>query len=210
MSEAPRTVTFPARGWAALAIFGVLMIGLLTTQLVVLFEQRALIDHQESIAERQAERTLPILRTVDGLLGDGDTLRREAARAGALVRELRRADLPELAGLVADVLPVLRRLPGLAATVERSADVLGRSYVTQRRVLGRTGTAVRLQREAVALQRASLRVQRETLAIQREVLGVARRTMVAAEEAAARARSIDRKTGGSAPAGSGAAGGLLP
>jgi hypothetical protein len=186
--EPARTVTLPARTWAILAGGAVLLTAIFGTQLYLLFAQRALIDHQESIAERQAAHALPVLRTVEALLGDGAAIRSGARRAGTLADDLQRADLPALTALT------LRSLPVLLASVQRTTDTLGRSYVTQRRTLARTGASLEIQRETLAILRESLGVQRRTLA-------VAERTLTAAEEAAARARSIDEKTGGSAPAG---------
>lgn len=204
MADAPPR-TLSARTWAVFGVAFAIVVGLLSTQVVLLVQQKALIDHQESIAERQAERTLPLLRTADALLGDGDALRTGARRAGSLVADLRRADLPELADVT---VRELQRLPEAVALLHRTVGLLesthstlGRSYVTQRRVLARTDTAV-------DLQRASLAILRRSLAVQEQTLDVARRTMTAAERAATSAESIDRKTGGPVPAGAG--GGLLP
>jgi hypothetical protein len=194
-SETPdiRVVALSRRTWAALGAAFLVLLGVFAVMIALLLQQRELISQQRHIAARQAARSQPLLRTVDELLGSGAGVRGGARRAGILMDDLQRADLPRVGALLAELLPELRTLPGVAATVRRTADTLGRSYVTQRESLARTDASLRVQRRTLALLAESLRVQRGTQATSAQTLDVARETL-------AHVRSLDAKTGGSPPA----------
>jgi hypothetical protein len=108
--------------------------------------------------------------------------RRDARAAAALVRDTRPlvADVEPLVGELSEALPAIRtasrRAPGF---MESALELLRNALDVQRNTR-------ELQREALRVNRESLAVQRETLAIQKEAL--------------THIRSIDQKTGGTAPA----------
>jgi hypothetical protein len=56
-----------------------------------------------------------------------------------------------------------------------------------------------VQRSTLDVQRTTLRIQRSTRRIQKRSYAVQRRTLAIQEEALVHIRSIDRKTGGTAP-----------
>lgn len=121
----PTSITFSRGTWVALSLFGVLMLGALCGQLLLIEDQRTTTDRQLKTAVRQANRAIPLLdqtrplvdqttqalpairrlgRDTQTLLGELTPLSRDlnAARApeqlqaaGALARNLLAADAPE-------------------------------------------------------------------------------------------------------------------
>lgn len=187
----PRTVTLPLRAWVAAAIAFVVFLGVLAAQLVLIAQQRQLIDHQNKVATAQAVRARPALRTLDALLGGSPARALHAAhRAGealdgvqGLLAQLRRTGLVRV---TADSLPELvdatrstvRLLASLAPVLRQSLSVQERSLTVAEQSLALQGHALASQRRLVALAQQTLSVAQATLA---------------------HTESIDRKTGGPAP-----------
>lgn len=226
----PAQFTLPARAWAGLGVFGMLMLGALALQL-------AAVNHQREIAKRQERRTVAVIegvrpdaRRADALLDDVRELapaaRRLAVDGSALVRSAQ-PFVDELAGseagrtvrvLAAVGEDVLEARPGraLALVSELSEAALegGRLQLALDRgtrtfdELARRGVLAKLEHverlpELVRIQRRTLRIQLRTLAIQRRSLRLLERSLAVQEETLRHARSIDRKTGGELPASAG-------
>jgi hypothetical protein len=191
---APRTVTLPLRAWLAVVVVVLVGLGVFVAQLVLIAEQRHLIDHQDRVATRQARRARPVLQTADALLGSPAHAVGALHRAGTALRALQgllhAMSREDLVGVAASS---LSRVPELVALVDRSVAVLDRTYPTLR--------------ASLALQRRSLDVQQRTLAllqrsegIQRRTEGLAAGTLAVARATLGHTESIDRKTGGQVPA----------
>jgi hypothetical protein len=202
-----RVVALSRRTWAALAAAFVVLLLIFGTMITLLVQQRALIDHQESIAERQAAHSLPILRTLDALLGDGSALREGAGRAQDLADDVKRAHLPRVGSLLDDNLPALAQIPGLLAeslAVQRSTlDRTDTSLAVQRETLGLTHESVGIQHQTLGLTQESVDIQRETLGLLRRSLDAQLGVLAIARETLDHVRSLDAKTGGPAPVVSG-------
>ena len=220
-------VTFPRVAWVAMAIVFTAQIGLLGVQLLLLEDQRTTTDAQLRTAVRQANASLPLIEDaqplVESLAASRPQVRRLARDTTALLGELTplardlndaRADEQlRAAGALAqtllesDIGATTRATRHLALTL-LDADVpattralngfLGRAR--DHRLVERSARAAEVVPQLPSLLRRSVAVQEQTLAIQRETLAIARQTMTAAQQAARSAESLDRKTGGSAPA----------
>lgn len=190
-----------ARLKLAAGLFGLLMLALLSSQVVLLLDQRRLIDRQTTIAEAQRDTVLNVLeggRDLTGALEDRlPALRRTAGQAGALldetrplVQELGRFDaaraLASAGALAAELAEGRRAVEAVdrvnallreAATYDTLADIDA--------TRGLTAESLRLQRTLLATQERALAILEESLAVQRETL--------------VHARSIDRKTGPALP-----------
>jgi hypothetical protein len=116
-------VALPRAAWVLAALFGVAMVGLLATQVVLIEDQRRTVRTQREIAERQSRQALPLLEAlrplVDDVHGSLPEARVTGRRAGRLARDA--------SALVADVrsaepASALRATVALAGTLLR-ADV---------------------------------------------------------------------------------------
>ena len=219
MSE-PRTVQITVPRWAgvAVAFFGIAMIGLLATQIVLLEDQRETVNTQRAIAQRQIHEALPVLEGAQPLVRDlrsaqpwlqaaGLRLDGLSRQATPLVTELRAARAGDAAratiALADDLLHahIGRATQSVVRIASVTDDLRGALQETRDRdLLRRAAVAAdavpkikRMQREALRLQRATLAIQRQSHAILQESLTIQRST-------AEHAESLDRKTGGPAPA----------
>jgi hypothetical protein len=201
-------------------LFGLAMIALLATQVVLISDQDRTVKRQLAKQVELTRPSVPVLRDARPLvaaLSRSDpeaTARRTRALIAELLplaRGLRAENAPQAlaesatlaqrllaAGApqaIAETATLTRRLLETGA-VERGA----RAAEQAARAAARIDEVIALQREAVTLQRRSLAINRRSLAIQDrtqaillESLGIQRQTLTHAE-------SIDRKTGGPAPA----------
>ena len=188
------TVTYPARAWVALGIFGLLMVGLLAAQLVTIVQQRDITDRQREIAQAQRDTTL-------GLLEDGrDLAAAVQERLPALRGTARRAD-----GLLRSTAPLVDDLNRFdAGRALAAAGTLAAQLADQDRALAAIADidATRaIAGETRDIAGAGLEVQRELLAIQRRTIGVLEESLAIQRETLTHVRSLDRKTGGTLPTG---------
>jgi hypothetical protein len=194
-------LTFSARTWIVLGLFGLLLAGLLGTLVVLIERQRELITRQTEIAEAQRV-------TVRNLLGAGRTvlddaqarmpaLQRGARQAGGLLRETRplidELNRVDVAGALAGVGALAARL----AEGDRTVELIDRGNAllaaTARFDTVEDIDATRdMTRESLAIQRELLALQRRSLAVLEESLAIQRETLV-------HTRNIDRKTGPAPP-----------
>lgn len=219
----PARMSFTRPAWAALAVLGLLLLGLLATQIALLEDQRTTVDRQLAVAVRQLETVEPVaddarpyLRESRAALPAGRRLVREAT---PLVQELRNARASEqlqAAGalartlLEADIGTTTRQidradLPRLSARLTDTLDDLGRS-----RAIAKGAEAAETVPRIEAVLRRSLAVQRQTLVEAYETrqlvvalrdLGIETRDLT--RDAAEAAKSLDRKTGPSLATASG-------
>jgi hypothetical protein len=219
MSE-PRTVQITVPRWAgvAVAFFGIAMLALLATQIVLLEDQRETVNTQRAIAQRQIHEALPVLEGAQPLVRDVRSAQPWLRAAGLRLDGLARATAP----LVTD-LRAARAGDAARATIALADNLLhadlGRATRSVVRIAGVTDdlrAALRetrdrdlLRRAAVAadsvpeierMQREALRLQRETVAIQRRSHAILRQSLAIQRTTAQHAASLDRKTGGPAPA----------
>jgi hypothetical protein len=225
----PIRVTFSRGTWVALIAFAFVLFAGVTTQLLVIEDQRSTTDRQLKTAVRQANRAIPLLdRTrplVDQTTNAMPAIRRLGRDTQALVddlrplsRDLRNARAPEqlqaagalARGLLAADAPEQLRAAGTLARTLVDADVGELTRALRRADLPRLVGEIRARQLIEKSSRAAESVPemeqllRESLEVQRETLELARQTQRAAERAARAAESIDRKTGPSlAPTSSG-------
>lgn len=214
-------VSLPRHVYVLAALFGVLMLGMLVAQWVLMEDQRTTTDEQLEITARQSAQAMPILKAVRPLVTDVDEALPEAGRLGAaaqtladdaipLVRELRNARAGEnirAAGslaavlLEADVGDATRDARNLAQELLR-ADMPRLAEVVRSGLPRATFNTERLADflpEQRRLLRRSVAVQEETLAVQKRALALIEATLAVAKEAEGHAESLDNKTGGSIP-----------
>ena len=200
--EPRRTVTFPTVAWVGMIAFAVVQIGLLTFQAVDIERQRREVSHQRRDLDRVQIALRPRLRELDRELGplldDVDPLRDGARRADSLVRGLRETDAPSAIAAAGRLALQLTQRDRLADFVDRADRLVARAErqgtvedVDELRRL--TVELLDIQRRAYETNRSSLATQRRTEGLLRESLAIQRQTLV-------HIRSIDRKTGGPAPA----------
>ena len=200
--EPRRTVTFPTVAWVSMIAFAVVQIGLLTFQAVDIERQRREVSHQRRDLDRVQIALRPRLRELDRELGplldDVDPLRDGARRADSLVRGLRETDAPSAIAAAGRLALQLTQRDRLADFVGRADRLVARAErqgtvedVDELRRL--TVELLGIQRRAYETNRSSLATQRRTEGLLRESLAIQRQTLV-------HIRSIDRKTGGPAPA----------
>jgi hypothetical protein len=203
-------ISLPPSGKLVLAGAGLLlvsMIVLLVAMLAVLADSREHIVAQDRKINRIVKGTDPVLDEVEPVADDARAL---LGQATPFVRDLRAAMIPllrefdtgrlfQFVDLGSDLARGLRDSEFIPRTL-RAADlvpvmkeILAQTLEVQRATLA-------TQRETLGTQRQTLGTQRETLDIQRRTFAVLRRSLAVQEEALVHVRSIDRKTGGPAPA----------
>ena len=207
----PVRITLPRGPAIAAAAFGLAMIGLLATQIVLLEDQRQTVNTQRAIAQRQIREALPVLEGVQPLVRDARAAQPWLRRAGGrldrltrdatpLVAELRAARLGDATQAVvaladdllsADVGRATRSVTRIAAVTDELSSALRETR--DRDLLRRAAVASDAVPEIARMTRDALRLQRRSYAILRQSLAIQRST----EQHAA---SLDRKTGGTAPA----------
>jgi len=204
------------------------MIGLLVAQLAILSDSREHIQAQDRKINRIVKGTDPVLDELEPAAEDARGVLRQAQpvlrEAGPVLREagpvLRQVE-PFVRDLRATMIPLLRELNGgefvrlvhqgnelidaLRASefiprTLRAADLAPEAFRVATEVLEVQRATLRTQRRTLVTQRQTRAVQKETRAIQRETLDVQKRLLAIQEEALVHIRSIDRKTGGTAPA----------
>jgi hypothetical protein len=215
-------ISLPAAGKLVLVGAGVLLVALvvlLAAMLSVLSDSREHIVAQDRKINRIVKGADPVLGQVQPVAKDARALIKQGtpfvrdlrATLIPLLRDLRGAQLRSAAQVVArlagsldqngrlvqfvdlgsDLVRGLRDSEFIPRTL-RAADVvpemkliLAQTLDVQRRTLSTQLRTLRIQRRTFRLQRQSRNIQQTTLAIQREAL--------------VHIRSIDRKTGGTAP-----------
>jgi hypothetical protein len=144
----------------------------------------------------------PLARDARPLLREARPLVREArpflrdlhASMVPLLRELRTIEVQPLIRLVDqsnEVIDALRASEAIPRTL-RAADVVPEMARLLAATLG-------VQQETLRVQRSSFRVNRQNRDVQRQALAILQRSLAVQEEALVHVRSIDRKTGGTAP-----------
>ena len=215
MARDPAQISLPISGKLVVIGAGVLMVTmvvLLVAQLAILRDSREHIVAQDRKINRIVKGADPVFDQVEPVADDARELLREATplareagpalrearplfrEAGPLVRELRATMVP----LLADAAPLVRDLraelvPALRGFRESAfipRTLLAADLVPQ---------ITRILAETLDVQRTTLRIQRSTRRIQKRSYAVQRRTLAIHEEALVHIRSIDRKTGGTAP-----------
>lgn len=225
-TEPAARLSLPPLGWAAAIVAGVLLVAmvvLLAATLAVLQDSRRHIEAQDGKAQLQLEAVRQSGREAKPVLRDARPLIRETREAIAPLSEsagqvsTAAQSLPELVALGQAVaqrsIPVLEALgrSDLATLVHNGnvalATLLSRGRLERLTARGDTllaelskpGFLSDIRRGAQTpprietLTRRLLRAQLEALEIQRQSLDIQRQTLEAAN-------SIDRKTGGRAPA----------
>ena len=118
-APAPTRVSFHPLAWAALALFGLLMLGTLGTQLALIEDQRTTNDRQLRTAVRQANASLPLIE-------DAQPLVEQVQAAAPAIRRFGR----ESSGLVSDARPLVRELDQARAAEQlQAAGALARSLL---------------------------------------------------------------------------------
>jgi hypothetical protein len=223
----PARISFTRPAWAALTVLGLLLLGLLATQIVLLEDQRTTVDRQLAVAVRQIKAVEPVTEEARPFLRESRAAlpasRRLVTSATPLVRDLRRAradEQLEAAGALARTLlgadvgtatRHLRRadLPRLATTLQQvggellTQDRLRRTLVRTAAVLGevqRLHTVEKATRAAETVPRIE-RVLLESLAVQRETLAQTRETralVVGLRDIGLETRELTRTAAGAA------------
>ena len=203
MPDEARTVRLPRRGIIALAAFAVLMIALLGMNVLGIARQERLLNRQLGLAERSYDATKPAVqdarRLLDGARDDLPVTKRRARDAARLVDRteplVSRLSASDIAGALeatGDLATRLSENDRLVLLVERSERLLAE--------FDRAGT-IDAVRDMRGVLHQVLSIQRRTLSAQLQALDVQRRTLAIQEEALTHIRSLDRKTGGTVPAG---------
>jgi hypothetical protein len=206
-------ISLPPAGKLTLLAGGLLMLAvvvLLIAQLAILADSREHIVAQDRKIDRLLEGAAPVLDDAKPLAGEARRLVREA-------RPLVRAARPLARDLSAGIAPFLRQLQTvelrpLVRLVDQSNELIDALRASE--AIPRTLRAADLvpemtrllaatlgvQQETLRVQRRSFRVNRQNRVIQRRALAVLQRSLAIQEESLVHIRSIDRKTGGTAPA----------
>jgi hypothetical protein len=182
-------VTFTPAAKVAGAVVALLMIGLLAVNNLQIAAQLRVVSQQRDFQAKTDPLVRDGRRLADAALRDREQTRRDARAAAALVRESR-----PLVGDLRDTLPTVGALAESLATRNRLITLVDSSTRLVNE-FERTG----FLRRAPDLAEQLLAIQREALALQREALALNRETLAVAKETLQHARSIDAKTGGTAP-----------
>jgi hypothetical protein len=215
MPDAPARVSFPRAVWAMLAVVGLLQVGGILTQLVVVEDQREIVRDQLDIAERQRRDSKPLVDQAKPLVDEakplvhaaledlpqtrrlGRQLRRLVRETTPLVEDLNRT--PVASGIRAGTqltIDLLRAdLPG---AVRSASALMGELRDVQ--LVSRSVRAADAVPRMLHVQRRTLRIQLRTLRIQTRALARIETLLGVARETERHAESIDRKTGGELPA----------
>jgi hypothetical protein len=212
-------ISLPPSGRLAVLGAGVLMVAmvmLLVAQLSILADSREHIVAQDRKINRLLKGTGPVLDEAEPLAADA---RRLVRRADPVLRDARpvlRATAPLVRDLRAEMVPLLRSLRGVdlrpaARLVDQGnelIDALRASEAIPRtlraadlvpEITGLLRGTFAVQRDTLRVQRRTFRVNRQSRDLQRQALLVLQRSLAVQEEALVHVRSIDRKTGGTAP-----------
>lgn len=188
-----RKVTFPTGAWIAAGVFALLMIGLLAGNLAGIGKQKALLEQQLAEIDRTSDAAIPALKDARPILDDARGRLPETRRAARDLADLVREARP----LIAEMRPLLRETAGTGLVDRLAALTVHTEELLER--IDRHDAVERVP-EIETILRETLGVQRSTLAAQLESLGVQKQTLAIQQEALKHIRSIDAKTGGTAPA----------
>jgi chemotaxis protein histidine kinase CheA len=180
----PLRVSFPRATWAVLAIFGLVMLGSLGGQLMLIHNQRDITRQQRQLAKRQLKVTRPL----------ADDVR-------PLATKLSQADLPRLLKSVTQSVSVLDRRDRLTRLMRSAITVLG--SIRRTGLVSKSADAAevakrldRTQQRTLAILKRTLEIQLQALQLNRQTLATARETRDIARDTGAHAANIDRKLGG--------------
>jgi hypothetical protein len=208
-------VSFPRGVWAALAVVGLLQVGGILTQLLVVEDQRRTVRDQLDIAQQQRRDSEPLVDQakplVHAALQDlpknrrlARQMRRLARHARPVVEELDSAPLGSSirAGTRLAVNLLSADLPETARTARwLSAELLSMlAAVRDEQLVPKAARAAEIAPQLLQVQRRTLRLQRRALRVQLHALDRMNKTLAVARETERHAESIDRKTGGELPA----------
>jgi hypothetical protein len=203
--DRPARTSFPPLTWALLAVFGLLLLGTLVGQFLLIRDQRALTADQRAIAVRQLHSLDPLLRRarplVSGLVHDLPRTRASARRADRLVRTalpvvsgLDPADLTQAATATSQLAGTLQQRGRLERLLRSTITVLG--SVRRTHLVARSSAAARLVPRLLSAQREALALQRRTFELQRQTLDLTRQLLAVSQDTGRHAASLDRKLGG--------------
>jgi hypothetical protein len=230
MSRERVDIGLPVAGKLAVAggaLLLVVMVGLLVAQLSVLADSREHIVAQDRKINRIVKGADPVLGEIEpaaddvrSLIDDARPLAREAtpfvrdlrATMIPLLRDLRGAELRSAIEVTASLATTLQENGRLVGLVDLGTDLIrglrdsefiprtlrAADLVPEMRLL--LGRTLEVQSRTLRTQRRTLKVQRQTREIQKQTLAIQERLLAIQEEALVHIRSIDRKTGGTAPA----------
>lgn len=204
-------VRLPRRYLVGVIAFGVLFTGFVLLSSYVFTDQLATIKDQNRKQTGLVRSQLPVLREArDQLPATRDQLKRS--------RKLLRTAQPvvEDLGPVVDALTPEVLEAALTGTTRTLDEVRRRALLARlSRTLGATHAALlrtdrldlledadraaELAPELYEVQRRTFRIQQETLAIHKQALQINREVLQTARETLVHARSLDQKTGGTAP-----------
>jgi hypothetical protein len=198
--EAPTRVSLPRHVYVVLGVFGLLMLGTLVGQLMLIEDQRTTTDEQLAINARQSARAIPLIDDTKPLI---ERIRGALPEAGRLGLKVER--LTEDAGPLVDDLRAARadeniRAAGTLAAVLLEADVGaatrdGRELAAEIQRADLPRLAAMLLTEFPRTRRTTEDLLRRSLAVQEESLAVIRETLAVAKETERHAESLDNKTG---------------
>ncbi|HWT92963.1 MAG TPA: hypothetical protein VN238_08210 [Solirubrobacteraceae bacterium] len=111
MPESAPTVriTLPLPLWIALGLFALVLVGGLTTQILLLEDQRTTVDRQLAVAAKQLDQVEPLLRDVQPLVRD----------VQPLVEDTRKG-LPRSQQLTREALPLVQAATPLVTELDRA------------------------------------------------------------------------------------------
>ena len=205
----------------------VTMVVLLVAQLAILRDSREHIVAQDRKINRIVKGTDPVLDELEPVADDARGALRQAtpfirdlrSTMVPLLRELRGSELTAAIDVTARLVTSLQHEGRLVRLVDqgnelidalrasefiprtlRAADLAPEAFRVATEVLEVQRRTLHTQRRTLKVQRQTRAVQKETRAIQKQTLVIQQRLLAIQEEALVHIRSIDRKTGGPAPA----------
>lgn len=201
-------VSLPRHVYVVLGVFGVLMLGSLATQVLLIEDQRTTTDEQLAINARQSARAIPLIDETKPLI---ERVRDALPAAGRLGREVE--ELTKDASPLVDDLRAARADENIRAAGTLAAVLLDADVGNATRAGGRLAEellsadiprlATMLLTEVPRTRKTTEELLRRSVAVQEESLAVIRETLAVARETERHAESVDNKTGGPVPASGG-------
>jgi hypothetical protein len=213
-------VSLPRHVYVVLGVFGVLMLGSLATQVILIEDQRTTTDEQLAINARQSARAIPLIDETKPLIERVRDALPAAGRLGREVEQLTKDASPLVNDLRAARADENIRAAGTLAAVLLDADVGNATRAGERlaeellsadipRLAGELQSAdiprlaSMLLTEVPRTRKTTEDLLRRSLAVQEEALAVIKETLAIARETERHAESVDNKTGGPVPASGG-------
>jgi hypothetical protein len=172
------------------------VVALLVAQLAILGDSRDHIVAQDRKVNRILKESGPVLGELEPVLRDLPATARDVRGA---VRLLRSGQLVDLVDLSTQLVRGLRDSEFIPRTL-RAADVVPGMAAILRETLEVQRAVLAIQRDTLSTQLRSYRINRKNRRTQKRSLAILERSLAIQEESLTHIRSIDRKTGGPAPA----------